>query len=115
MSDPTVSRVPRITSAQWWWQVDRAAKSLFELIGRAKRAEHAELDHDCGHRWEIIIRSSLHSSGVVGEVPPRHTDANYWDAQKPVIVRAHNLRDALLVAAYLPLSAWVDDEEFPNA
>lgn len=61
--------------------------------------------HACGHRFQIVVRSSTHLSG-----PGDHVDANYYDACEPVEVRAHNLRDALLIAAALPLADW-----FPEA
>lgn len=106
----------RISSAQWWRQVDETFRhELRYFIEKAKATEKAELreagaEHDCGHQWEITIRSSMHSSGIVGQGPKTHRDANWWDSNPPVVVRAHNLRDALLVAAALPITAWVKRE-----
>ena len=60
---------------------------------------------------QLSIELTGHSSGVVGEVPQVHSDANYSDALGTVTVRAHNLRDALLVAASLPTAAWFTTEQ----
>jgi hypothetical protein len=97
----------RIPAAHWWKALgDTFDKICREYITRAKKAERATYpDHECGHRWEISVRSTLHISGV-GE----HVDADWADDNRPVTVRAHNLRDALLIAATLPLSDWFDEE-----
>lgn len=94
--------------AAFWWQTagNDFEKTLREFLARAQKAERAEKGHECGHRFEISVRSSTHLSG-----PGEHTDADYSDGLKPVTVRAHNLRDALLVAATLPLSDWFEDED----
>lgn len=78
----------------------------------------SSLGHECGHRFQFIVRSSLHISG-----PGEHVDADWWGtADGPVEVRAHNLRDALLAASALPLHVWFDhgrdeaeDDEITNA
>lgn len=95
--------------APFWWQslgsnfdkVDR------EYVKRALAAEQTETGHECGHRFEVTVRSSLHVSGS-GD----HTDADWWSGDSgPVTVRAHNLRDALLVAASLPIGDWFTDKD----
>lgn len=93
--------------AAFWWQTvsNQFETSMREFIGKARKTERNETGHDCGHRFEISVRSSLHVSG-----PGEHTDADYFDGNKPVTVRAHNLRDALLVAATLPLGEWFEDD-----
>lgn len=111
----------RITSAQWWQQVDETFKNVLGyFIEKAQQAEQVELKsagaaHECGHRFEITIRSSMHSSGVVGEGPKSHRDADWWAEHKPVVVRARGLRDALLVAATLPITAWFPPEDSEGA
>lgn len=80
--------------------------------------DQAPTDHECGHRFQFLVRSSLHVSG-----PGEHTDADWWGtADGPVEVRAHNLRDALRAASALPLHVWfdhgrdeADDDEVTNA
>lgn len=93
--------------AAFWWQSagDTFEKVLREFITRAQKAGRDETGHDCGHSFTITVRSSTHISG-----PGEHVDANYDDGMEPVTVRAHNLRDALLIAATLPLSDWFEDE-----
>lgn len=96
--------------ARFWWSslshnFDRVAR---EFIKRARAAEQVDQGHECGHRFEIAIRSSLHVSG-----PGEHTDADWFSDSGPVTVRAHNLRDALLIAATLPLSKWLPGEDEP--
>jgi hypothetical protein len=96
----------RIPAAFWWNALsDTFSKVCHEYIHKARTAEQAEKGHDCGHRFEITIRSSLHASG-----PADHTDADWFGTCGPVTVRAHNLRDALLIAATLPLAAWFSDD-----
>lgn len=93
--------------AFWWRSLgDNFEKVDREFIKRAVAAEKAETGHECGHRFEISIRSSLHTSG-----PGEHTDADWFGDSGPVTVRAHNLRDALLIAATLPLNDWMPDED----
>jgi hypothetical protein len=105
----------RISSAQWWRQVDETFRNQLRFfIEKARSAEKSELreagaEHECGHRWEITIRSSMHSS-IVGGGAKSHKDAPIWDGHTPVTVRAHSLRDALLVAATLPITAWFPEE-----
>lgn len=95
-----------IPAGAWWRSAgDTFDKVLREFLGRAQKAEREQAGHACGHRFEITVRSSLHASG-----PGEHTDADYFDSMEPVTVRAHNLRDALLIAATLPLSEWFADE-----
>jgi hypothetical protein len=97
----------RIPAGFWWRSLgDTFDKVCREFITRARAAEQAEKGHECGHRFEVTVRSSLHVSG-----PGEHTDADWWSADdRPVVVRAHNLRDALLIAATLPLSDWFQSE-----
>ena len=81
-----------------------------------KRAELREEGHNCGHTFRIQVSGRGHSSGVITDIPPTHSDANWWHDDGTVEVRAHNLRDALLLAAALPITAWPglnepDDEE----
>lgn len=97
----------RIGSGQWWRSAgDTFEKVVREYLARARKAELAEVGHECGHRFEISIRSSTHMIG-----PGEHTDADYFDDLKPVTVRASCLRDALLLAAALPLADWFDEGE----
>lgn len=97
---------PEPIPAAFWWQSagNSFDKVIREFLTRAQTAEQQEKGHECGHRFEVTVRSSLHISG-----PGEHIDADYFDGMKPVTVRAHNLRDALLVAASLPLSDWFED------
>ncbi len=60
----------------------------------------------CGHTFRIRVEGRMHSSGVISDNPPVHSDANWWHDDGTVEVRAHNMRDALLLAAALPLTAW---------
>ena len=100
--------------AHFWWgslssnfeKVDR------EFIKRALAAEQAEKGHECGHRFEISVRSAGHY-GIAGEGPEAHSDAPYFEDDVPMVVavRAHNLWAALLVAATLQLNDWMPDEE----
>lgn len=100
----------RIPAAYWWRSAgDTFDKVIREFLNRAQKAEQAETGHECGHTFEIVVRSRGHY-GVAGEPPEGHTDANYWDDNQPVQVRAHNLRDALLVAATRPLSDFIEDD-----
>jgi hypothetical protein len=105
----------RIRAAVWWNSLsDTFEKACREFIARAQKAEREEKGHDCGHEWTITIESRGHSSGIYGEPDSPHSDANWTSTSGPVTVRAHNLRDALLVAATLPLNEWFDDEEVPR-
>jgi hypothetical protein len=102
-----MSRLAKVPAANWWHSLgDTFDKVCRKYIKRALAAEQVEKGHECGHRFEITVRSSLHVSGG-----GKHTDADWWsDNDQPVTVRAHNLRDALLVAASLPLNAWFPDD-----
>lgn len=98
---------PRITAAMWWENLGATWDNVCrEFIRRALRAEVQDKGHECGHQFEITVRSTLHASG-----PGEHTDANWSTVTKPVTVRAHNLRDALLVAATQPLGSWLPQDE----
>ena len=103
----------RITASQWWSGADSTFRVLAEYLGMAKHAELREEGHDCGHTFRITVSGRGHSWGVVGETPPQHSDADWWHDDGTVEVRAHNLRDALLLAAGLPMSAWpgLNDDE----
>ena len=97
--------------SEWW----KRARVTFEnvvtdYITRARAAETRELGHECGHQFTFTISMVGHSSGVKGENPPVHDDANYASLLKPVTVRAHSLRDAFLVAATLPMAEFIDTE-----
>lgn len=114
MSPESSAESDAATRAHFWWnslrnnfeKVDR------EFIKRALAAEQTEKGHECGHRFEISVRSAGHY-GIAGEGPDAHSDAPYFEDDVPMVVevRAHNLRDALLVAATLPLNDWMPDEE----
>jgi hypothetical protein len=103
----------RKATAAFWWRCagDTFEKVLKEYLTRAKAADLSEKGHDCGHEFTITVSSRGHSSGIFGEPDSPHSDANYSDSHRPVTVRAHNLRDALLLAAAQPLSAWFDEDE----
>lgn len=102
-------RIP-VPAAAWWSSVsDTFRSTLVEFLARAKAADRREMGHDCGHLFTITVQSIGHS-GIVGEGPESHADAQYSDVYRPVVVRAHNLRDALLLAAAEPLASWLDDE-----
>lgn len=77
-----------------------------EYLRRAKKAEQQQTGHDCGHEWTITVESRLHTSG-----PDEHSDADWTGTSGPVTVRAHNLRDALLLAAAEPFSSWLEGKE----
>ena len=95
-----------ITSGQWWRVVGDFWTPITEALTRAKKADERETGHDCGHTFRIRVEGRLHSSGVVTDNPPVHSDADWWHDDGTVEVRAHNLRDALLLAAALPMTAW---------
>ena len=102
-----------IPAAQWWRNASETFKVVAECLAMAKRAELRDVGHDCGHTFRIRVEGRLHSSGVITDNPPTHSDANWWHDDGTVEVRAHNLRDALLLAAAKPLAEWVmpDDED----
>ena len=101
-------------SASFWWDTlsNNFEGVVREFIKKALAAEKKETGHDCGHRFEISVRSAGHY-GIEGKGPESHSDAPYFDGDVPMVVevRAHNLRDALLVAATFPLNDWMPDEE----
>lgn len=99
----------KTSSASWWQQVRVSLDTITEEISRAQRAELVETGHECGHRFEISVRSATHA-GVAGEGPESHSDAPFLDATSTIVVRAHNLRDAFLVAASAPLTDWHADK-----
>jgi hypothetical protein len=102
-----------IRGAFWWGSLSRNFDNVDrEFIKRALAAEQAETGHECGHRFEISVRSAGHY-GIAGEGSESHSDAPYFESDVPMVVevRAHNLRDALLVAATLPLNDWMPDED----
>lgn len=94
--------------AHFWWQsaANQFDKVIREFLKRAKAAELRDMGHDCGHEFTITVSSQMHISG-----PGEHSDADYSDEVTPVTVRAHNLRDALLLAAAEPLTSWFKDLE----
>lgn len=105
MSKPAVS-------ASFWWQSagTHFERVVREFLTRAKAADLKATGHDCGHEWTITVSSRGHY-GIAHEGPESHSDANYADEMRPIVVRAHNLRDALLLAAAEPLGSWLEDEE----
>lgn len=99
----------RIPASFWWRSVgDTFDKIIREYLTKAQKADQEETGHECGHTFEVLVRSRGHY-GIAGEGGGSHSDANYWDSSEPVQVRAHNLRDALLLAAALPLSDFIKD------
>lgn len=107
MADKKETRAPF-----WWGSLARNFDTVDrEFIKRALAAEKKETGHECGHRFEISVRSAGHY-GITGEGPESHSDAPFFKTDVPMVVevRAHNLRDALLVAATLPLDDWMPDE-----
>ena len=106
-----------ITAAQWWHTASGAFAVVAECLAMAKRAELCDVCHDCGHTFRIRVEGRLHSSGVVTDIPLIHSDADWWHDDGTVEIRAHNLRDALLLAAAKPLAEWVmpdDKDEEPQ-
>ena len=105
---PKSRRIP----ADFWWRSARQQDQVAaEMRAKARKVELEETGHECGHQFTILVAITGHSSGVVGEVPETHTDANYSDPLLPVTVRAHNLADALHLAAELPLYQYMAYEE----
>ena len=96
-----------------WRNASETFAVVAECLDMAKRAELRDVGHDCGHTFRIRVEGRLHSSGVVTDIPLIHSDADWWHDDGTVEVRAHNLRDALLLAAAKPLAEWVmpDDED----
>jgi hypothetical protein len=103
-------RVP----ASFWWEslFDTWNKVCTEFIKRAQKAELEEKGHECGHLFEISVHSRGHY-GIVGKGPESHKDADWMAADEPmtVQVRAHSLKQALLIAATLPLNDWWPEED----
>lgn len=93
-------------AANWWKAAADTFMVLADYIHMAKRAERRDEGHECGHTFRIQVSGRLHSSDVVTDNPPTHSDANWWHDDGTVEVRAHNLRDALLIAATLPITDW---------
>lgn len=101
-----MSRRAPIPAANWWKGVGDTFRVIAEYLAMAKRAELRDKGHECGHTFRISVEGRLHSSGVVTDNPPTHSDADWWHNDGTVEVRAHNLRDALLIAATLPVTDW---------
>ena len=104
-----------IPAAQWWRNASETFKVVAECLDKAKRAELRDVGHNCGHEFTISVVTRGHYM-VVGD--PTHHDAPECAAgdylpTMTIKVRAHNLRDALLLAAAEPLAEWVmpDDED----
>lgn len=89
-----------------------ALKRLLTKYARALHQQYAPIDaddqeireretsllgHQCGHEFEVTIRSRLHSSGAGDD--PTHSDADWWDEPTVTTVRAHDLPTALRRAA----------------
>ena len=102
-----------IPAAQWWRNASETYRVVAEYLSMAKRAELRETGHDCGHTFRIQVSGRGHSCGVITDNPPTHSDADWWHDDGTVEIRAHNLRDALLLAAGLPITAWpgLNDDE----
>ena len=98
-----------ISAAQWWRNASETFRVVAEYLAMAKRAELRDEGHNCGHEFTITAVSRGHYVG----------DTTHKDAPEPAAgdyvptlttkVRAHNLRDALLLAAAEPLAEWVID------
>ena len=108
-----------IPAAQWWHTASGAFAVVAEYLDMAKRAELRDVGHNCGHEFTITVMTRGHYT-VVGD--PTHHDAPEWAASDympmTIKVRAHNLRDALLLAAAEPLAEWVmpdDEDEEPQS
>ena len=107
-------KCPPIPAAQWWRCASETFKVVTECLDLAKRAEMRDVGHDCGHEFTVTSVCRGHYT-VVGD--PTHHDAPEAPAcdymPMTIKVRAHNLRDALLLAAAEPLAEWVmpDDED----
>lgn len=102
-----------ITAGQWWEQAARTFVTVTELLRRAQNAELRDQGHECGHQFEVSVRVCGHT-GIVGEGPESHRDDDWWSEPSTTTVRAHNQRDALLLAAARPLHEWhpwADEEE----
>lgn len=73
----------------------------------AQEAELREKGHECGHQFIITTTSIMHS-GITGEGPESHRDAQ--PDPEPIFmqleVRAHDLQAALVIAACAPLAEW---------
>ena len=96
----------RIRSAQWLPIIDSTADTLREYLTKQREAEAAERGHECGHVFTIHTTTRGHYS-VTGD--PEHYDAPEGDGDDmpwTLKVRAHSLRDALLLAALTPLGEW---------
>ena len=95
-----------VPASFWWGSVDNNFEKVArEFLKRAKAADLRDAGHDCGHEFTITVSSRMHVSG-----PGEHTDADWDSATTPVTVRAHNLRDALPLAAAEPLTSWFKEE-----
>ena len=106
-----------IPAAQWWRNASETFKVVVEYLAMAKRAELRDVGHECGHTFRIQVSGRGHSWGVITDNPPTHSDADWWHGDGTVEIRAHNLRDALLLAAAKPLAEWVmpdDKDEEPQ-
>lgn len=105
----------RTPSVFWWTSAEETfGKVIREYLKKAKAAEIEEQGHDCGHEWTITVQCRGHYRMADDLVTPEHSDAKYFSTYKPVVVRAHNLQDALLLAVAEPLQSWfptrVDDD-----
>ena len=110
---------------EWTTAISEAADALLDAAAERdalaeewayKGAELREEGHECGHTFRIQVSGRGHSCGVITDNPPTHSDADWWHDDGTVEIRAHNLRDALLLAAGLPMSAWpgLNDDEEPQ-
>lgn len=91
----------RIPSAHWWQTAGRLRPLAAEYIAKAKAVELAETGHECGHRFEITIRSAVHS-GIAGEGPESHSDAGWWGEPELIAQEAIGL---IIATAYLTETA----------
>ena len=90
----------RIPSAHWWQTAGRLRPLAAEYIAKAKAVELAETGHECGHRFEITIRSAVHS-GIAGEGPESHSDAGWKSAPHQAWFTSSAAADRY-VAGYAP-------------
>ena len=97
--------------ADFYYEAARnTEKTADEFRRKADAKSLRENGHECGHQFTVRV-SIVGHSGISGEGPESHTDANYADDLLPVTVRASNLADALHKAASLPLSHFIPQED----
>lgn len=105
----TTKREP-IKSDFYYASAARQEMLAAEFRDMADKKSMKENGHECGHQFTVRV-SIVGHSGISGEGPESHADANYADDLLPVTVRAHNLSEALHRAAMLPLSHFFPEED----